>query len=291
MSDGLAAGIAATLAGALLYGTAPVLQARVAQRVGDGSGLGLRLTLRLARRPIWLAGLVADVGGFLLEAFAFSAAPATLVAPLFACDMVFFLVFARLLLGEPLSGTATAGIATTATGVAGLALAFAGHAELGRAATSAELVVIFVGAALAAGLAAVIGSRAAQRAEPTRAAVAYSLAAGVAFAVATLTTRQVGRTFDADAPWHLVGTATPYVLAASSVIAISLTQRGLQTSALLTFPIVSAMSAFVPVTIGAALLDDQVPTGATRILFVAGLLLVALGLVLLARARHAVDVR
>jgi uncharacterized membrane protein YhhN len=112
---------------------------------------------------------------------------------------------------------------------------------------------------------------------------------GVAYGLATMATRQVGRAFDPDNPWHLLATPTPYVLAGCSILAITLMQRGLQTKPLLTFPVVSAVAAMLPVGISAAVLDDQVPGGAGRLGFVCALVLIAGGVALLARDRAAAE--
>jgi drug/metabolite transporter (DMT)-like permease len=172
--------------------------------------------LAMARQPIWLFGLACDVGGFVLEAFAFSDAPATLVAPLMAADLLVFVVLARIVFGVRLDVWAWGGAVLAGVGLLLLALSFEGGAELGEPASTSELAVFLAGAVGCAALAAVLGDRAvaAQRARP--AAVIFSAAAGVSYGIATLATRQVGREFSIDEPWQLLGTVTPYVLAACS---------------------------------------------------------------------------
>src|SRR5206468_2572220 len=130
-----------------------------ARELPPGSGVGLRLTLRLARRPLWLLGFLCDFGGFALEALAFSAAPATLVAPLFACDVVFFVILARLVLGEPLTRGLLAGIATAGAGIVVLAVTFGGDSGLGRPATATELLALTAGALVVAALAVLVVRR------------------------------------------------------------------------------------------------------------------------------------
>jgi hypothetical protein len=104
-----------------------------------------------------------------------------------------------------------------------------------------------------------------------------------------MATRQVGRVFSPDDPWHLLATPTPYVLAGCSVLAIMLMQRGLQSKPLLTFPVVSAVAAMLPVGLSAAVLDDQVPGGSRRVGFVLALVLIATGVALLGRDRVAAE--
>jgi drug/metabolite transporter (DMT)-like permease len=284
-----ALGLAAALTGAVCYGSAPAVQAVAARREAAGHGVGARLTLRLARRPVWLAGLVLDLIGFGLEAYAFSRAPATLVAPVMACDMIIFVVLGSWLFRERLSTLGVGGIAVICVGVALLAVVFAGRGELGATATDAELLWFLAGCAIVCGVAAALGTQALKRKQAVLAAGVFSATSGIAYGLATMATRQVGRVFSPDDPWHLLATPTPYVLAGCSVLAIMLMQRGLQSKPLLTFPVVSAVAAMLPVGLSAAVLDDQVPGGSRRVGFVLALVLIATGVALLGRDRVAAE--
>lgn len=282
MAGDLARGMAAALLAAAMYGSAPAVQAVQARRERAGRGVGAGLLLRLTRRPLWLLGLGAEIVGFVVEAYAFSVAPATVVAPLTACDLFFFVFVAALVLRDRPSRLALVGVATMAVGVGLLALAFGGSAELGEPASNAQLLVFLAAAVAVSAACGVAGTRAG------RAVVAagfFSAAAGVAYGLATLATRQVGRTFSPQHPFHLLTTATPYVLAACSLLAMGLLQRGLQTSPLLTFPVMSATAALLPALLGAAVLGDPVPSGAGLVAFVAALVALVLGVTVLGRDR------
>ena len=282
-------GLVAALAGALCYGAAPAVQALAARREAAGEGVGARLTLRLMRRKIWLAGLLMDLVGFALEAFAFSNAPATLVAPVMAVDMIVFVVVGSWLFGERLSWLGAGGIAVISAGVALLAVVFAKRDELGSTASNRELFGFLIGAVAVGGVAVFVGSKASGAGKAALAAGVFSAASGVGYGLATMATRQVGRAFEPDQPWHLLATPTPYVLAGCSILAITLMQRGLQDNPLLTFPIVSAVAAMLPVGLSAAVLDDQVPGGLRRLGFVVALVLIAGGVTLLGRDRAAAE--
>jgi hypothetical protein len=285
VSAELVVGGVAAVAAAVLYAGAPVAQGRAARRRPTGSGTGLRLMLAAARQPIWLLGLGCDIGGFILEAFAFSDAPATLVAPLMAADLVFFVVLARIVFGARLDAWSWSGAALAALGLVLLALSFTGGANLGETASAAQLAVFVAGVVVVAGLAALFGDRAVAAQRNRLAAVIFSAASGGCYSVATIATRQVGREFSIDQPWQLLTTLTPYVLAVCSLLGVALTQRGLQLWPVLSFPVVSAVSAFVPVVLGAAVLGEAVPGSAARIAFVAALAMLATGVCLLGRAR------
>ena len=285
MPGELTTGLLAAIAGAVCYGAAPAVQAVAARREPAGRGTGMRLTLRLAGRPLWLLGFAGELGGFALEAYAFSRAPTTFVAPVMTLDLVVFVLLAGALIGQRPARPGRAGIAAMIVGIALLALAFAGQDGLGQPADDAQLWSFLAAAVVVAVIAGVVGTRALAAEHRTLAAGAFSVASGAGYGLATLTTRQIGRTFDDQEPWRLLATPTPYVLAGCSVIAIAMMQRGLQTGPLLTYPVTSVTSSVLPVLIGAAVLGDPVPGGVARAGFVAALVLVVAGVVLLAGDR------
>jgi uncharacterized membrane protein len=285
MSTGLARGMAAALGAAVLYGCAPALQAVPARREPPARGFGAVFVLRLASRPLWLFGLLCEIGAFALEAYAFSSAPATLVAPLTACELVFFVIVARGLLDERPGRPFGYGVAAMTAGVVLLGAAFSGSAQLGDVASEAQLVAFLIAAVVVAAVAAGAGTRAARTGRGVLAAALFSAAAGVAYGLAAMATRQVGRAFSPHHPWQLLETAAPYALVVCSVLAIGMTQRGLQANALLAYPVISGVSAVLPVVLSAALLGDPVPGGAGRASFVAALVLVVGGAVVLGRDR------
>lgn len=280
--SGFGAGLAAAVGAAVLYGVAPVVQARVAQTLPPGRGTGIGLLFRLVRRPLWLIALVGEFGGFVAEAYAFSAAPTTVVAPIAACDLLVFVVTGSVVFGYRPSAAGVLGGVATVAGVVVLALADRSDG-LGRPASGVAMTVLLGVAVGAAAVAVVTGRRSGARAVP--AAIAFAAGAGVAYGVATLATRQIGRTFHLHAAWHLLAGPTPYVLVACSLLAMGLLQRGLQTSALITFPVVSSLSALVPLTVALAFLGDPAPSGGRRALLVLALALILGGLGLLARDR------
>lgn len=288
LAGNFAVGMAAAIGAAVLYGSAPLAQA-VASRRTPGGGIGLTLLTRVARQPIWLLGLALEILGFLLEVLAFSAAPTTLVAPIVACDMLVYVLLGSTVLGTRLSGRGWAGAAGMMAGVGLLAFAFSSESALGDPADNVELLAFLAGAAVVGGLAALLGSRLLTAGRRAPAAAVFSSAAGIAYGLATMCTRQVGRTISLHQPWLLLGTATPYALAGCSVLGIALSQRALQTNPIAAFPLISSVAAFMPVILGATLLDDPVPGGALRLLFVVALVLLAAGVVLVSQDRSVAE--
>jgi len=289
VTNTLGFGLPAALIAATFYGCSPAVQAMLARREPTATGFGWRLMLRLATRPIWMIAFSGEIVGFALEAYAFSVAPATLVAPIMACDLIAFVLTATLLFREKLTRTGIAGVATMTGGVGLLALAFAGKDELGRPASDKLMVIFLIISVGACAVLAGVGTRTLVTGQRVLAAALFSAAAGASYGLATMATRQIGRVFSPDHPWHLLATATPYTLIVCSLLGIGMMQRGLQTSALIAFPIVSAMGALLPVILGSTLLDDQVPSGWGRLTFVFALVCVGTGVVLLGRDRAAAE--
>ena len=245
---------------------------------------------RLARQPLWLLGTACGIAAWVAEVYAFSVAPAALVAPLITLDMLVLVLLARRGLSERLGVPGTLGISAMLLGTALLGFAFSGDAELGVPASHTQLVAFLVGGTVAAAVAAIAGDRGTRAGRSWLAAIGFGLASGIASGIATLTTRQIGLTFDVHNPWLVLGTPTPYALLIASILALALLQRGLQSGAsVLTFPVMSFMSAFVPVVVGITVLKDEVPTGGQGVAFVVALLAVAVGLALLARDRAAAE--
>lgn len=288
MNSSVVAGLLAALGAAAVYGTGPVLQAMASSRSPASGGFGLLLILRLVREPLWLAGFGCEIGGFVLEAYAFSTAPTTLVAPVLAFDMVVFVLLCRWAFAAQLAARGWWGVAGIAAAIALLAISFGNGGELGEPASTMAL-ISFAVASVVAGAAGVAATALLGPSQPLACAGAMSVAAGVSYGLATVTTRQVGRTFSIHSPWELLTTPTPYVLAVTSIVGILLMQRALQLRPVLTFPVVSAWSALLPVLLGVSLFDDQVPSGAGLAGFVAALVFIAVGIALLGADRAAAE--
>ena len=90
------AAVLLALGAALGYAAASVLQQREAEAdtgsdQGGAVGGGFRLVLRLARRPIWLAGLGADGVGYVFQALALGVGELLVVQPVLTSGILFAL--------------------------------------------------------------------------------------------------------------------------------------------------------------------------------------------------------
>jgi drug/metabolite transporter (DMT)-like permease len=174
--SGQALAVGLALAGSASYSIAVVTQQRAAARLPSGRAFDVMVLLQLARRPAWLAGLAAVIGGVALQATALALGKLVVIEPVFASGLLFALVLAayrdrrRLRPGEwaaalavvgglalfLAAGQPAGGLRTAAPGSLGLAAALAAATGLaavviGRLAPSRRALLFGIGGGLAAG--------------------------------------------------------------------------------------------------------------------------------------------
>src|SRR3954454_345657 len=81
--------VVAAIGSALLYAVAAVTQQRAASAQPMERSLRLSLLIHLLARPLWLLGLLCDVGGFLLQFWALDHGSLVLVQPLLVSGLLF----------------------------------------------------------------------------------------------------------------------------------------------------------------------------------------------------------
>ncbi|MGN6188919.1 MAG: EamA family transporter [Conexibacter sp.] len=116
------AGIGVALAAACCYEGAYVLQALETRRAGGGERLHAGLLGRLIKRPRWVGGTALSGAGALLQTWALTLAPLTIVQPVLALGLVLLLALSRLVLHERAGRKELVGVAAVVCGVAVVAL-------------------------------------------------------------------------------------------------------------------------------------------------------------------------
>jgi drug/metabolite transporter (DMT)-like permease len=129
---------------ASLYALATSLQALEARQAPASEALRARLIARLVRRPLWVAGTLAGLLAWPLQAVALSFGSVTLVQPALGFGLVVLLLLGARVLHEQVGLRETAGVVAIVAGVA--ALGYAGPAETGTFTTGGSW---FTGVALA----------------------------------------------------------------------------------------------------------------------------------------------
>src|SRR5487761_244048 len=121
--------IATALVAAVLYGAGAAVEQRQAAAAPQSSAGRPRLLLLLVRQPLWLLGMLAQIGGFAAHAVALRTGPLATVQMLVAAELVVAVLIVRVWSGRPLSrGSWAAAFAVVAAIAAFLVLtAPSGH--------------------------------------------------------------------------------------------------------------------------------------------------------------------
>src|ERR1700722_1583483 len=124
--------IVTALAAAVLYGAGAAVEQRQAAAAPESSAGRPRLLFLLARNPLWLLGIAAQVGGFAAHAVALRSGPLATVQMLVAGELIVAVVIVRVWSGRPLSRASWAAALTVVLAVAAfLALTSPGHGHRG----------------------------------------------------------------------------------------------------------------------------------------------------------------
>ncbi|HVT68865.1 MAG TPA: hypothetical protein VHF26_14030, partial [Trebonia sp.] len=94
--------IASALVAAALYGAGAATEQRQAATAPPSSAGRPRLLMLLARQPLWLLGLAAQIGGFAAHAVALRSGPLEIVQMLVAADLIVAVLIVRFWSGRPL---------------------------------------------------------------------------------------------------------------------------------------------------------------------------------------------
>jgi drug/metabolite transporter (DMT)-like permease len=283
--NGPAIGLA--LLGGFLFAIGSVLQQKGAMEEPADSALRAGFLLRLLRRPIWLAGVVADGAGYVAQAAALGLGKLVVVQPLLVSSVVFALPLGVWLTHQHVGRREIAGAGAVVIGLT----AFMVVADPSGGRADAPGFEWAVAAAVSGGTAAALAVIGWRRRPGMKAALTGS-AAGVLFGfVAALTKSTVVRFDDGAAAvffdWHIYG------LAGAGLVGFALVQVSLQTGALAP-AITTAMvlETVVGVLVGLTLLDEELHAQTWGLAVTAfGLALMVAGLVALAGSRGVRETR
>jgi drug/metabolite transporter (DMT)-like permease len=243
--------IALALAAALLFALGTVLQ----QKAGldqPSEGASSSLLLRMAQRPVWLAGIAADVLGFLAQAAALGIGRLAVVQPLLVTTVVFALPLGARLTGQRVRPI-DVGAAVLVVGALVAFLTIANPSGGRDDAPFGEWLIAGGACAVLSGILVVLGR---YGSAPRRAAL-LGIATGVLFALSAALTKAVvdqlgDGFFEIFIGWHL------YALIVVGYASMTLNQLALNTGALA--PAVATSMAFDPITsvvLGVTLLQES----------------------------------
>jgi len=245
----------AAVPAAALFAVATTLQHRAARSAAPISGASRdagRAIAGLVVRPLWLGGLVADLGGFGLHPYALSTGELAVVQPLLVTGLVFALVLGARLEGRRVT-RAQLGWSVTVVGSLALFLVLARPAGAG---TRPELGP--AAAAAAGSLALVAGSLVlASRSGPTRRSATLGLVTGLLFGLTAALIKAVGGQVGSGLVAVISGWPI-YALLVIGPAGFVVNQLAFQAGPLAaSLPAITAVDPLVSIVLGLLLFDEQ----------------------------------
>ena len=254
------AAVLLALGAALAYAAASVLQQREARAdTGLGAegtaGGGIRLVLRLARKPIWLAGLAADALGYGLQAVALGVGELLVVQPVLTSGILFALPVSAWWAGRKLGRSDFAWASVLAIALT-VFLLLAGT-DGGRNRASPEAWLAFAAFASPVLIVCIVGGA---RSIGTRRAVLFAFGAGVLFGISAALTKSSVVLLHR----HGLGALSywePYALAVIGALGFVVNQRAFQAGSLTaSLPTLTVVEPVVAAIIGVTMLHETVAT-------------------------------
>ncbi|HEV2372621.1 MAG TPA: DMT family transporter [Streptosporangiaceae bacterium] len=274
---------------AVLMGAGFVLQQGVAQQVSAKYFLRLRLLARLVRYPRWLAGLVTMVAGQILAAWVIGHLVLSVAEPLLSANLLFALLLAWPLSGQPLTRSEVIGALTLVAGVTALSLARTIRSPELAFGSSANWRPAAVAAGLVAWGFAVWGRR---RTGDLR-AILTGVSAGVVFGLQDAVTRSAVQDLGAHGVAGLLVSWPAYVLFIVGAAGIWLMESAFSAAPLhASLPAITAGEPLVGIGLGIVVFGDRLSTSVGVIAVqVVGLAALVAGVVLVARGPALASVR
>jgi drug/metabolite transporter (DMT)-like permease len=142
--------VLAALASSITFGASDVIEQRATHTVPERRPLDLRLFWDLAGRRAWRVGIMVDVAASAMQAVALHFGPLSLVQPILVCNLLFAALISNVVTRRRLDRVMAAGV-VCCTG--GLAMFLAVARPHGASAAVSPMIVLPLGAGLAAAIA------------------------------------------------------------------------------------------------------------------------------------------
>jgi drug/metabolite transporter (DMT)-like permease len=269
--------IVESVVGAGFYALSSILEQHAASKEHPDQSLRLNLLVALARRRLWLLGMVAGIAGYAMQFLALRKGSLALVQPIFVTGLVMALAGSALAHRHRLSRREWLANAQILGGIA-LYIAAAqpgpGHP---RGSTAGWILLAAIATAAVATLIAL------GRGSPQRRSLALGAATGIVFGVTSAITERTSHRLGISLG-HALDDWSPYVLIAVSIGGLVLNQSAFQAGDLKwSLPAITVLEPLVAILVGQALFHEHVATGALHVTGqILGLASMVLGVLILA---------
>jgi drug/metabolite transporter (DMT)-like permease len=240
------------LISALLFALGTVMQQKAGMDA-PASATSSGLLWRMARQPLWLAGIAFDIVGFIAQAAALRLGELAVVQPLLVLSVVFALPLGARLSDQRVGRREAAAAALVVVALVGF-LAIANPSGGRIEGSLSEWAVAGVACAAVCVPLSLLGRRGPA---PRRAAL-LGAAAGVLFAFSAALTKAVVDELHLGVV-HVIASWEPYALAGVGYVSMTLNQLALNTRSLAaTIASSTALDPIVSVALGLTLFDEQI---------------------------------
>lgn len=261
-----------------LFGAGVALQQRAATEVPDEYAGRPSLFLKVLRNPGWVAGVIAEIGGFVTQVFALRRGSLVVVQPLITTSLLFTIALASWWNNQTVSARDWLAIIGVAVGL-GAFLVVASPSEHSSGQASAADWALS-GASFVGALTFLIwaGLRSSKR----KRAAALGLAAGLGDAFMAVLTKAFAHSTE-----HGLATAfttwIPYAVCVAGIAAMLLTQTAYQTGLpKISIPLITVTEPLLSCGIGVGLFGEAIHLGGARApVVVVSILVMAAALVFL----------
>jgi drug/metabolite transporter (DMT)-like permease len=292
---------------ALFSGTLMALASALEKREGMRTALarkGFALLAALARRPVWVAGILASALGWVFEAAALTLSPVTVVATLRNSGRAVLVPFGWRWLDERFSRVELAGVLLTIVGGTITVLGSTGASIVRHPLSNITLLEVAAGCAVVTAAVASLSRRLAgdllpgtslsplERRRSQAAGIAAGAAVGVLFAGTGVYTKEIGDRVAIHGFSGLLGafaSANPYLMVASTIWAQSLLQQAFRRANAASVASANATVASTGlIAAGFALYGQHISGELGALALFGGIAIATLGTVMLAASRPAV---
>ncbi len=255
-----AAGVAAAVGAAVVFGVTSVAEQRSTKRVKQERTGSPRILLDLVRQPLWDIAIVGTIVGFALQVVGLKYAPLAVVEPILVFDLVFAVLIAAYL-RRSADPVMLAGVGACVVGVAGFLVIARPTAGNGTV-SLAEAIWLAVGAVAAVAICLVVG----QSSETLR-PLGMALATGICYGLSAFLIKLVTAEASHGGLGHLLANWPIYALAIAGPVGFVLNQDAYQSGTFIApvMAIIVAADPLISIALAYALLDEKVSSSPAAI--------------------------